>query len=116
MKKLLLCLCLVVAIPAILTGCSTAPSQRVATVQTLGAIGIAAKSSLDEAARLLAQKKITVAQWSRIAAFYDTAWQPAYRLAVQTVRSDLSSVASPDLLGLAAQFASLVAQLTSPSP
>jgi hypothetical protein len=111
MKKLLLIL-LLAAAPLAPTGCSTAPSGRVVAVQTLGAIGISAKASINEAAQLLASGQITVAQFQKVASFYDSVYQPAYTLAVQAVRSDLSSVASPQLVGLAAQLAALVSQLT----
>lgn len=94
------------------SSCSTAPSGRVQTVQTLAAVGLTAKSSINEAAQMLKRGEITVAQWQKVAKVYDTQFQPTYAVAVKAVRSDLSSVASPELVALAAQIAALVAQLT----
>ena len=102
--------------PLVQTGCQNPPSERVVAVQTLAAIGMTAKASLDEAARLLARGEITVDQWSKVARFYDQTFAPAYTLAVASVKADLSSIASPDLVGLAAQLATLVAQLTAKPP
>ena len=103
------------SLPVLQTGCSTAPDARTQAYQTLGILGQTAKASMDASTQLLKQGSITVAQWQQIAAFYDTKWQPAYSVAVVTAKSDLSTVASPDVLALAAQFAALVAQLTAPT-
>ncbi len=117
MKKLYLTFALftalIVAAPFAVTGCSTAPDQRVQTVQTLKIVGQSAKSSIDAAAQLLKQGSITVEQFQKVAALYDLRWQPAYSLAVAAAHSDLSSVADPSLIGLAAELAALVATLTS---
>jgi hypothetical protein len=101
------------SLPFLQAGCSTAPSQRVQTVQTLKIVGQSAKTSVDAAAQLLKQGSITVEQWNKVAALYDTNFQPAYGLAVTAAHSDLSTVASPDLVGIAAELATLVAQLTA---
>jgi len=94
-------------------GCSTPPSERVTVYQTLQVLGGTAKASMDASTQLLKQGSITVPQWQKIAAFYDTKWQPAYGLAVASARSDLSTVASPDLMALAAELSALVSQLTT---
>jgi len=117
MKKFLYLIALasaLIAVPVVQTGCSTAPDQRVQAVQTLRIIGQTAKTGMDGATQLLKQGSITVEQWQSIASFYDNKFQPAYALAVASARSDLSTVASPDLIGLAAQFAALIAQLSTP--
>lgn len=110
MKKLLfiLGLSLCAVGPVAFTGCSTPVSQRTVEVQTLGALGIAAKGTMDQASLALKNGTITVAQWQAVANFYDTKFQPAYNLALSAVNSDLSSVASPDLVGLASQLATLL--------
>ncbi len=109
MKKYIVSILLagfVAAFPVIQTGCQTAPSARVVEVQTLKAVGASAKAAIDASAQLLKQGQ-------KIAAFYDTKFQPAFNLAVAAASSDLSSVASPDLINLATQLANLVAQLTA---
>lgn len=105
-----------VAVPLATTGCQSAPSERTQAVQTLKILGQSAKTSMDGATQLLKQGSITVEKWQTIANFFDTKWQPAYTFAVASAQSDLSTVGSPDLIGLAANFAALVAQLTAPTP
>lgn len=92
-------------------GCTTAPSGRVAAVQTLKAVGLSAKTAMDASTELLKRDTITVAQWEKVASFYDNRFQPAYRLAVTAVNSDFSSLASPDLVNLAIELNALVASL-----
>jgi len=101
------------SLPVLQTGCSSSPDQRVQTVQTLKIVGQSAKTSMDAATQLLKQGNISVAQWESIASIYDSKFQPAYALAISAAHSDLSSVASPDLVGLAAQLATLVAQIST---
>lgn len=118
MKKLISLLLVAVlgfCSPVFFSGCSTAPDQRTAAVQTLGVLGQSAKSGMDSATQLLKQGSITVAQWQKVADFYDNKWQPSYSLAVVAVKSDLSTVASPDITNLALQFLALVASLM-PAP
>jgi hypothetical protein len=95
----------------VLTSCATS-SQPVA-VNTLKAVGLTAKAAMDASTQLLKQGSITVPQWQAVAAVYDTRFQPAYNVAVTAVQSDLSSVASPDLVNLAAQLTNLVASYTT---
>ena len=110
MKKILLLIGLGMAAvsPVAFTGCSTPVSQRTVAVQTLGALGIAAKGTMDQASLALKNGTITVSQWQSVATFYDTKFQPAYNVAVSAVNSDLSSLASPDLVNLATQLAQLL--------
>ncbi len=96
-----------------LTGCSTPPNQRVAQVQTLKAVGLSAKTAMDAATDLFVAGKITHAQWDKVAVVYDAKFQPAFRIAVAAVGSDMSSIASPDLIGLALEINTLVTNLKS---
>lgn len=113
MKKLLILLALAVATPVAFTSCSTPPDQRTATVQTLRAVGESAKTAMDAATSLLKSNQITLTQWMKVADLYDHDFQPAYRVAVAAVQSNLDSLASPDVANLAGQVISLVASLTS---
>ena len=99
------------AAPVALISCKTAPTERVATVRTLQAIGITAQTSMEVAAKLRVGGKITERQWQDIAAFHDNRYIPAYRLAIATAAADLSSPASTDLVILVSQLAALVAEL-----
>lgn len=111
MKKLLLIICLAVAVPlAGPIGCSTPPSGRVVQVQTLLAVGHTAEAAVSSSAQLYASGLITAKQARDIADLYNDKFQPAYRVAVNAVNSNLESIASPELAGLAAQLAAIVAQ------
>ena len=100
---------LLILTPAALTlpACQ-APASRVAQVTTLKVLGASVDETMKVAAGLFHDGRITLTQWARIAAFHDQKFQPAYRLAVAAVKADLSSMASPDLVGLAAQLLDLV--------
>ncbi len=108
MKNLLLILLLAV-VPMAHTGCGTAPTERVATVKTLKAIGETVATAMESAARLRVQGVISEKQWQDIAAIHDNRFLPAYRLAVTAVSADLSSAASPDVLAVAGELINLVA-------
>lgn len=101
------------SLPVLHTGCATPPDQRVQTVTTLKIVGQSAKTSMDAATQLLKQGSISVAQWSKVADVYDKNWQPTYALAVVTAHSNINSPADPELVGIAAQLAALVAEFTS---
>jgi len=109
MKRLLLAFLLVAAVPTIPTGCSTAPTQRGQTVTTLKIVGASVDTSMKIAVQLYRDGKISPAVWNQVAAIHDQKFQPAYNLAVAAVQANLDSVASPDLVGLAAQLAQIVA-------
>lgn len=113
--KIILILALAFATPVLVleTGCTTAPAARTTEVTTLKIVGASAKASMDASAQLLKSGRLTVAQWTKIADYYDHVFQPAYALAVAAVGSDLSSVASPDIMALAIQLSGLVASATS---
>jgi uncharacterized protein YoaH (UPF0181 family) len=116
MKKLI---CLLIAlhltVPAIVlsTSCHQAPSTRVVQVQTLKAVGQSADAAVALSAQLYRDHRITAAQARVVADFYDAKFQPAFRVAVVAVNANLDSIASPDLMILAAQLSSLVAAYTS---
>lgn len=104
------------SLPVYETGCAAGSTQQAKTVQTLKIVGQTAKTGMDGSTQLLKQGSITVAQWQKIADFYDNKFQPAYTLAVATAHADVSSLASPALLTLAGDFAALVAQYSTPTP
>lgn len=111
MKRIFLALCLAIA-PIGLTSCATSPATQTAEVKTLLVVGASAKAGLDACTQLLKAGKMSVADYQKVAAFFDGKFQPAFRLAVAVAKSD-TAPASPDLLSLAAQFASLVATYTN---
>lgn len=99
-----------------LSGCANPPSARVVQARTLGVLGSTAKAGMDGATQLLKQGRLTVDQWRTIANYYDLRWQPAYNLAVAAVRSNLDSIAGPDLQKLADEFLALLAQYSASTP
>lgn len=119
MKKLILLLalaCSAVAIPVVQTGCKTAPSHRVIQVQTLKAVGETAEAAVGLSAQLYAAHTINAVQARQVLDFYNTKFQPVYRVAVAAVNANLDSIASPDLVGLAAQLSALVANFQHSAP
>ncbi len=117
MRKLLVILCLFTApLPALFTSCATAPSARIVEVQTLKSVGEAAETTMTLSAKLYAAGTITPAQARIVFDFYNQKFQPAFRLAAAAAHSDLSTLASPDVLALAAQMSSLVAQFQNHTP
>ncbi len=113
MKKLLVLMIVAVlgvCSPAFITGCSTPPSARVAQVQTLKAVGHSAEAVVSSAAQLYAAGTITPEQAKLIMSFYDTKFQPAYRVAVTAVNSNLDLTAPDDLVLLSSQLAALLLQ------
>lgn len=120
MKKLLLILALAlpVAVPAVaLTGCAGLSTQGAKATQytTLKVANELAKKALDSAASLLAQGRISVAQFEEVGRINDKHFRPTYDLAVNAARSDLSSLASPDLMDIVIQLSALVATYTPAS-
>lgn len=109
MKKFLILLVLAFSTPLVVTqtGCST--TQQAQSVVTLEIVGQTAQTAMNASATLLKNGQITVAQWTKIATIYDTQFQPAYAIAVTAAQSNLSSIASPDLVTLAGQIAALAA-------
>ncbi len=115
-RSLWLLIGLSMAIPAPFTGCSTPPSSRVTQVQTLKAVGEAAEAAVAASARLFYAGAITSAQAKQIADIYDNKFQPAFRVAIVAVNANLESVASPDLIAIAAQMSSLILSFQTPTP
>jgi hypothetical protein len=99
--------------PLVTTGCSTAPNARVAQVQTLKAVGHAAESAIELTRELYRTQRITATQARQAMDFYDQRFQPTYRVAVAAVRANLDSLASPELVGLAAELSALVASFSN---
>lgn len=115
MKKLTYLLLFVAALgfascPVFLTSCSTAPAGRVVQVQTLKAVGHSAEAVVASAAQLYAAGTISADQAKQITAFYDTKFQPAFRVAVTAVNSNLDITAPEDLVLLSTQLAALLLQ------
>ncbi len=110
MKKLLLIISLTFAVPvAVLeTGCTTTPSTQNIEVQTLKAVGQSAEGAVALSAQLYQAKTITADQARQVMDFYNLKFIPVFKLAVATAHSDLSSIASPDVLALASQLSALV--------
>lgn len=101
-------LCAFFVLPSFV-GCSTAPSARVVQVQTLKAVGQSAEAAVALSAQLYNGGTISAAQARQVIDFYNTKFQPAFRLAVSAVNANLDSIASPDVASLASQLAALVA-------
>lgn len=108
MKNLLFIAALLVAFPFISTGCQQAPSARVVQVQTLRAVGESAEAAVALSAQLYRDGRISAVQANQVRIYYDFKFQPVYRLAVSSVKADLTSIASPDVLSLANELSALV--------
>jgi len=102
-----------IAIPVLETSCA-APSERVAQVQTLKAVGHTAEAAVATSAQLYSAGKITPEQARKVMDIYDRQFQPAYRVAVNAVNANLDSIASPELISLAAQLSAIVATFNKP--
>ncbi len=107
MKTILLLLCLAFAVPSF-TGCTTPPSQRVQTVQTLKIVGLTIDAAMKTAAALYHQDKITAAQWDKISSFHTTKFRPVFKIAVDAVQENMESLASPEVSSLAQQLLALI--------
>ena len=104
----------VIAVPVLQTGCSTPPSDRVVQVQTLKAVGHTAEAAVATSAQLYAAGKITPAQARQVMDIYDKQFQPAFRIAVNAVNANLDSIASPELVTIAAQLSALIVTFKQP--
>ncbi len=119
MKRLisiLLFISIAIVVPIAHVGCTTPTDKRVVAVQTLKAVGQTAEAAVTTAGQLYTAKTITATQVRQVADLYDNKFQPAYRLAVAAVNSNLDSVASPDLVALAAQLSALVLSFQIKTP
>jgi hypothetical protein len=108
LRKFALLIALATALPVVQTGCSTPVSERVAAVQSLKAVGHTAEAAVAATAQFYAAGKITAAQAAEVNRIFDKQFQPAFRIAVNAVNANLESVASPELIALAAQLSALV--------
>lgn len=116
MRRILFALVLACTAVSAPTGCTTAPSARVAEGQSLKAVGQAAEAAVALSARLYAGGVITADQARAVIVTFDLRFQPAYRLAVAAVRADLNQPASPEVAALAGQLIALVASFQHPTP
>lgn len=105
MRTLLYLLCFSVPVCTTQTGCLTTQAQQ---AQTLEAVGLGAKATVDTAAILLKNGKISVIQFENIAYFYDQRFQPAFRAALILVENNQQAPASLRVVQLAAELASLL--------
>ena len=105
---------LLTVLPVAFVGCQNTTTTQTTKYKTLAATGLAAQGAVDTAAQLLKSGKITVAQWERVAFFYDAKFQPAFNFARGAAQSDLSTLASPDVTALLVQLTALVAELSTP--
>ncbi len=111
LRFLYLAVALMCATPLVITtGCQTGSTTQATAVTTLKVVGATASQAMATSAQLLKDGKITVAQWNQIADIFDHQFQPSYRLAVAAANSNVDSVASPDLVSLAAQLGALILQ------
>lgn len=99
--------CGAIALPVLETSCA-APSERVVQVQTLKAVGHTAEAAVAASAQLYAAGKITAVQARQVMDIYDKQFQPAFRVAVNAVNANLDSIASPELVTIAAQLSALI--------
>lgn len=94
-----------------LPGCKAPPNERVVAVQTLKSVGQAAEASVALSAQLYHDGRISAVQARQVMEFYDVKFTPSFRLAVIAANSNLDNIASPDVMNLATQLATLVANL-----
>lgn len=118
-RLLVLLISLAFALPILTlpTACTTPPASRVVQVQTLKSVGETAEAAVTLSAQLYKSAVISPTQARQVLDLYDNKFQPAFRLAVSAAKANLDTLASPDLVSLAAQLTSTVAQFSkSPSP
>ncbi len=104
LAKLLFILAAVTPMSLTMTqGCRNVPAQTQA-VQTLKAVGYAAKAVVDGAWELRKQGVITEAKWAEIARFYDDRFQPAFRKAVILAKERLDAPAPVEMVYLLSEL------------
>jgi hypothetical protein len=91
---------------SVLPGCKNVPAQTQA-VQTLKAVGYAAKAIVDGAWELRKQGVITEEKWAKIALFYDTRFQPAFNAARKLAKKRLDAPAPVETLSLLSELQTL---------
>ncbi|MCJ7823952.1 MAG: hypothetical protein MUP44_03565 [Anaerolineales bacterium] len=107
---------LLATLPVIQTGCTTVPNERVEVVQTLLVAGHAADGAVELSANLYRDGHISADQARSVMDFYDNKWQPAYRIATVVAKSELNSIASPELWALLGELSQLVNSFKSNTP
>lgn len=107
--------CFAVAVPAVQTGCTTTPSTQNVAVQTLKAVGQTAETAMATTTHLWDTRAITAAQTNQVRDLYDK-FQNAFRFAVSAVKGDTSQIASPDLITMAGELATLVNSFKKTNP
>lgn len=103
--KFLLLICFLLPSPFVLTSCGTTQVQQ---AKTLEAVGMAAKLTIDTAAILLGEGKISVQKFQAVAHFYDTKFQPAFRIALAHVEGNTKNPAPLQLVALAGELSNLL--------
>jgi len=88
------------------SGCRNVPAQTQA-VQTLKAVGYAAKAVVDGAWELRKQGAITEAKWAEIARFYDTRFQPVFNAARKLAKERLDAPAPVEMVSLLSELQTL---------
>jgi hypothetical protein len=91
---------------SILPGCRNVPAQTQA-VQTLKAVGYAAKAVVDGSWELRKRGAITEAKWAEIARFYDDRFQPAFRKSVKLAKERLDAPAPVEMVSLLSELQTL---------
>ncbi len=110
------CLAIGAAVPVLQSGCTTSATTQNQVVQTLKAVGQSAEAAVALSTQLYQAKTITLEQKRQVNDFFDAKFMPVYRVAVTAAKSDLSSIASPDLISLAAQLSALVISFQTKTP
>ncbi len=102
-----LSLLLLFAVPTALTqsGCKQSQQQQ---AQTLEAVGLTAKLTMDSAAIALREGKLSVEKWEKMAYIYDTKFQPAFRVALAQVEGNTKGVAPLALVAIANELSLLL--------
>lgn len=107
MKKLILILYLALACPLAPIGCNSSPSSRNTEVQTLLVVGNSVDLAMKAAAQAFKDGYLTGEQWGKIAVAY-ARYQQAFKLAVDTVKSDLSLAAPADIIQLSTELLTII--------
>jgi hypothetical protein len=92
-------------LPFVTTGCFSTQVQQAKTLET---VGVTAKLTLDSAAILLRDGKISVETFQRIANIYDNKFQPLFRLALARVEGNISAPSPLELVSIASELSSIL--------
>lgn len=114
LRIIAICIALAFGPTLALTSCATPPDQRTATVHTLQTVGHAAEGAVEVSAILYKTGKINGDQAQAVITFYNSKFQPAFRLAVSAAKFDTTAIAPQDVLNLANQLQALVDSYRKP--